>query len=84
MTRSDTARRAIERLADPVVALDDGWRVTYLNDAASERFDVDVGDSLVAVLPDAVGDHLREHCERARRRDFRNPRIHHCWRMVVR
>ncbi|WP_327053773.1 bacterio-opsin activator domain-containing protein [Halomicrococcus gelatinilyticus] len=69
MTRSDTARRAVDRLADPIVALDDGWRVTYLNDAASARFDAAIDDHLPAALPDAVGDRVREHCDRARRRD---------------
>jgi len=69
VTRSDTARRAVERLADPIVALDDGWRVTYLNDAASARFDAAIDDHFPAALHDAVGDRVRDHCERARRRD---------------
>ncbi len=68
VTRPDSARRAVERLADPVVALDEDRRVTYRNDAASDRFDVRVGDALSETFPATAVDRLREHCEWASRR----------------
>jgi signal transduction histidine kinase len=60
---------AYDRLADPVLALDEEWRVTYLNERAADvlgRCEPDVlGRSVWEALPDAVGSTFRGELERA-------------------
>ncbi|WP_266079925.1 bacterio-opsin activator domain-containing protein [Haladaptatus caseinilyticus] len=57
-----TARHAVERLTDPVLALDDEWRVTYLNDPARDVFALGIGERLPDALPTTAGETIHKRC----------------------
>ncbi|WP_458187668.1 bacterio-opsin activator domain-containing protein [Haladaptatus sp. NG-WS-4] len=63
--QSAAARRAVERLADPVLALDGDWTVTYRNDPACELLGLGFGERLPDSLPTTVGETILDHCEAA-------------------
>ncbi|SIR83388.1 PAS domain S-box-containing protein [Haladaptatus litoreus] len=58
-----TARQAVERLADPVVAFDTDWQVTYLNDPARDIFGFGIGERLPEALPTTAGETMHERCQ---------------------
>ncbi|WP_458209377.1 bacterio-opsin activator domain-containing protein [Haladaptatus sp. NG-SE-30] len=58
-------RQAVERLADPVLALDADWRVTYLNDPARDVLGLAIGERLPVALPTTVGETIHERCQEA-------------------
>lgn len=67
---NDTAASEVfARIGDPVFALDDAWRVTYLNERAErvlERSESDlVGEVLWDECPETVEENFRSECERA-------------------
>ncbi len=66
-TRS--ARQAVERLADPVLALDADWRVTYLNDPARDIFGLGIGERLPDALPTTAGETIHERCQASVKND---------------
>ncbi|WP_435157627.1 bacterio-opsin activator domain-containing protein [Haladaptatus sp. DFWS20] len=61
--RTRTARNAVERIAEPVLALDVEWRVTYLNDPARDVFALGIGERLPDALPTSAGETIHEHCQ---------------------
>ena len=67
------ASQALERLSDPLLALDSDWRVTYLNDPARELLGVGIDEQLPTALPTAAGETILDHCKTARRNDRPEP-----------
>lgn len=44
--RAERLQAVLSGVADPVIAIDDAWQVTYCNDAAKRRFDVSEGSTI--------------------------------------
>ncbi|TKX64545.1 PAS domain-containing protein [Halorubrum sp. GN12_10-3_MGM] len=61
---SDRFQRTLERATDAIYAVDDDWRVEYMNDTMAERVDRDperiVGNTIWEAFPSIVGTELEE------------------------
>ena len=66
---AEDVRETLERITDPVVALDLEWRFTYVNDAAARVLGFSAGDllgrNIWTDLPDALEASFPDACRRA-------------------